>query len=309
MQALGTATHQSHKCPENGSTTIQVYQYTIMVVITTLASTLLIQLGYFLWKISAEGQPRIGGASALEVARALVTDWRWMLGFGATSLGWVLFVQATALGDISLVQPLMSAGDLLLVVMAVVFLRERMVRVEWAGVLLTVMGAVALAWEAESTHSASFGGLRLAFLLGIAAVIAAGLLLVNRQSRRPEVLLALVVGLCFGAGSMLTKALTVDFSSPGQTILTWKILLNPLLIAVVLANVAGLVLLQAAFQRGRASVIVPLQLAMANALTVVAGIVVFAENITSLRATGIVLIVAGTALLHLKPEPVPNDSA
>jgi uncharacterized membrane protein len=89
--------------------------------------------------------------------------------------------------------------------------------------------------------------------------------------------------------------------------MSWAILLNPLLLAVVLANVAGLVLLQAAFQRGRASVIVPLQLAMANAITVLAGVLVFAEHITPLRAAGIVLIVVGTTLLQFKPSSSPED--
>jgi drug/metabolite transporter (DMT)-like permease len=279
----------------------------MIVVITTLAATLLIQLGYFLWKVSAEGQPKIGGASTAIVVKALVTDWRWMLGFAATSGGWVLFVQATALGDISLVQPLMSAGDLLLVVMAVVFLKERLIRIEWVGILLTVLGAVALAWEAENSNVTSFDGMRLVILLGITAVLGGALLLANRRTHRPEVLLAVVVGLCFGAGSILTKALTVDSSASGQTILTLAIVFNPMLLAVVLANVIGLVLLQAAFQRGRASVIVPLQLAMANALTVLAGIVIFAEHITSLRAAGIVLIVLGTAMLHLKPSSERQD--
>ena len=84
--------------------------------------------------------------------------------------------------------------------------------------------------------------------------------------------------------------------------MTWAILVDPLLLAVVLANVAGLVLLQAAFQRGRAAVIVPLQLAMANAITVVAGILIFAEHITPVRALGIALIIGGTILLHVKPH-------
>ena len=273
------------------------------VVLVTLAATLLIQLGYFLWKISADGQPKIGGAPVGQVVRALVTDWRWMLGFAATTVGWVLFVQATALGDISLVQPLMSAGDLLLVILAVAFLKERLVRVEWVGVLMTVLGAAALAWEAEDSHVAAFDGMRLLVLLATIVLAGGALLLANRRSHRPEILLALVVGLCFGAGSVLTKAMTVKFSGPGQTVMTWAILIDPLLPAVILANVLGLVLLQAAFQRGRASVIVPLQLAMANAITVLAGIVIFAEHITILRAAGIVLIVGGTVLLHLKPQP------
>jgi len=279
------------------------------VVLTTLAATLLIQLGYFLWKLSAEGQPKIGGAPVRQVVRALLADWRWVLGFVATSLGWVLFVQATALGDISLVQPLMSAGDLMLVILAVVFLNERMVRAEWAGVLLTVLGAVALALEAEDIRVAGFDGLRLGILLGATVLLAGTLLLANRRLHRSEVLLGLVVGLCFGAGSILTKALTAESAGSGQSVMSWAILSNPLLVAVVLANAAGLVLLQAAFQRGRASVIVPLQLAMANAITVLAGILVFAEHITPLRATGIVLIVLGTTLLQLKPSSVQNNPA
>jgi uncharacterized membrane protein len=273
----------------------------MLVVLTTLAATLLIQLGYFMWKLSAEGQPKIGGAPALVVARALVTDWRWMSGFAATSFGWVLFVQATALGDISLVQPLMSAGDLMLVIMAVVFLKERMTAIEWAGVLLTVLGAVALAFEAEDMQVVVFSGTRLVVLLGFTALAAGALLLANRRSQQPEVLLALVVGLCFGAGAILTKALTATASGPGQSVMTWAVLLNPLLLAVVLANVMGLVLLQAAFQRGRAAVVVPLQLAMANAITVLAGVLVFAEHITLLRGAGILLIVVGTTLLQFKP--------
>ena len=66
------------------------------------------------------------------------------------------------------------------------------------------------------------------------------------------------------------------------------------------ANVAGLVLLQAAFQRGRAAVI-PLQLAMANAITVAAGILIFNENVTALRALGIGLIIGGT-VVHIRPH-------
>ncbi len=274
----------------------------MLVVLTTLAATLLIQVGYFLWKLSAEGQPKIGGAPAMAVAKALLTDWRWVLGFVATSVGWVLFVQATALGDISLVQPLMSAGDLMLVLMAVVFLKEHLVRIEWAGVLLTVLGAVALALEPEGAPVTGLDGMRLAVLLGITVIIAVALLLATRRARRPEMMLAVVVGLCFGAGSVLTKALTVVSTAPGQSVMTLSLLLNPLLIAVVLANVAGLVLLQAAFQRGRAAVIVPLQLALANAVTVLAGVVVFAEHITLLRGSGILLIVVGTTLLQLKPS-------
>ncbi len=272
------------------------------VVLVTLASTLLIQVGYFLWKVSADGQPKIGAASTMEVVKSLATDWRWVLGFVATSLGWILFVQATALGDISLVQPLMSAGDLMLVIMAVVFLRERLGLAEWVGVLMTVFGAVALAWEPETSGLADFSRSGLMLLLAVAAVAGAVLLLVNRKAQRPEVLLAMVVGLCFGSGAVLTKAMTAEFSGSGNNLISWIVLIDPYLPGVILANVLGLVMLQAAFQRGRASVIVPLQLALANVITVIAGLAIFGEQITVLRGFGILLILGGTACLHVRPH-------
>ncbi len=264
----------------------------MLVVLTTLAATLFIQSGYFLWKLSADRQPKIGKVAFRHMMASLLTDWRWVLGLLATIVGWILFVQATALGEISLVQPLMSAGDLLLVLMAVVFLKERLSKKEWLGLALTVIGAAALSWNAETRIAQTSGGLRLAMLMTLLFIAACGLLLARRFFVKTEITLAVVVGLAFGAGAVLTEALTAQ--SP---VITSDILLNPLLIGVIGANAAGLVALQAAFQRGRASVVIPVQLAIANAITVLAGALVFFEDIGLMRGAGISLTIAGTAFL------------
>lgn len=280
----------------------------MIVVLVTLLATLFIQCGYFLWKLSADGQPRIGSASFVTVFRALVCDWRWVLGFFCTVAGWILFVQATALGDISLIQPLMSSGDIFLILLAVIFLRERLNFVESIGIFLTVLGAVLLALEAEESHPGVEHGLTLLLLLGCLALIAAGLLATVRKSSRPEVHLAMAVGLFFGVGATLTEAMTASSAASGPAKISWSILLEPLLLGVVIANMIGLVLLQAAFQRGRAAVVVPLQLAIANAVAVLAGIIVFGEQITFLRGAGIGLIVAGTGLIQVKRSSTGGES-
>ena len=118
--------------------------------------------------------------------------------------------------------------------------------------------------------------------------------------------MGLAVGLAFGAGAVLTEAMTTLRATAGLTALEWSIVLDPMLAAVVAANVAGLVLLQAAFQRGRASVIVPLQLAVANGVTVLAAVTAFDEAVTVGRTMAIAVIVAGTALLHLRPPRAPG---
>lgn len=279
------------------------------VILTTLAATFFIQLGYFLWKLSADRQPRIGQTPIGTLIVAFATDWRWVSGLLATIAGWLLFIQATAIGEISLVQPLMSVGDLLLVLLAVLFLHERLNRREWLGLALTVIGATLLSWQAEPKPARSNDGNALIWLM-LCVGIAAGLLLQwSRRKQRVEAILAIVVGLAFGAGATLTEALTAASSSasaePG---LSWPALLQPLLLLVIGANVAGLVCLQAAFQRGRASVIIPIQLAVANGLTVLAGMVVFSEHVDPLRGVSIITIIIGTALLH-RPEAEIHPTA
>ena len=55
------------------------------VLLIALAATTLIQCGYFLWKISADDdQPKFGEASMAAVVRALISDWRWVLGLALT---------------------------------------------------------------------------------------------------------------------------------------------------------------------------------------------------------------------------------
>jgi uncharacterized membrane protein len=265
------------------------------VVLTTLLATLLIQIGYFFWKMSAPNQPQFGEAPFKKVILALLSDWKWVTGFISTTIGWVLFVKATSIGDISLVQPLMSAGDLLLILMVVVFLKERLGFYEWIGVLITVIGAAFLTYEANDNLISNFNMTNILILFG--SIIFLGIFLFIKRKNKLvslEVSLAFIVGLCFGSGAILTKAMTSNYLTP------MSLLINPILPFVIIANVIGLILLQAAFQQGRASVIVPIQLAMANLITVLAGIIVFAENITFIRLIGISLIIGGTIFLQFK---------
>lgn len=275
------------------------------VVLITLTATFAIQLGYFLWKIAADSLPRIGEAGIGKIIRGFLFSWQWMLGLVATIVGWLFFIKATDLGDVSLVQPLMSIGDLFLVLLVVVFLHERLTKVEWIGLALTVVGAMCIASEAELIKPVSIDWFRLALFLVIITVCLFGLLLRTKHARRPEILLAISVGIGFGAGAVLTKLMTAYIALNGQELESMALLFNPILPFMVAANVAGLALLQVAFQRGRAAVIIPVQLSVVNALAVVAGALVFLETISALRLSGIGFIVVGTVFLHRTGEANP----
>ncbi len=270
----------------------------MQVVLITLAATLLIQCGYFLWKLTADALPEVGKAPLPAVVAGFLGNAKWMLGLIATIVGWLLFIKATDLGEISVVQPLMSVGDVFLVILAVTFLHERLTRGEWLGLAITVVGAVALALETEVTTPSGIAWPRLALFLAI--VLAAGAFMLARgwRSRHGEVPLAIAVGIGFGLGAVLTKLMTAYIALNGMELESSAFLLNPILPFMILANVAGLVLLQVAFQRGRAAVIVPVQLSVVNGIVVLSGYLVFAETLAWSRLFAIALIVLGTAWLH-----------
>nr|AEQ20543.1 putative membrane protein [uncultured bacterium CSLC3] len=279
------------------------------VVLITLLATFAIQLGYFLWKVAAVSLPRIGEVALPRVIHGFLKNGKWLLGLIATTIGWLLFIKATDLGEISLVQPLMSIGDLFLVILAVAFLHERLLRLEWVGLAVTVAGATILSLEAEVVKPFAIDWYRLAAILALATAAWAGLCSAGMRSQRPETPLAVAVGIAFGAGALLTKLMTAYITLNGQHLESAAFVLNPVLPFMVAANVAGLALLQVAFQRGRAAVIIPVQISVANGLVVLAGALVFGETISMLRLVSIGLIIAGTGLLQFRTHVQTQSAA
>lgn len=275
----------------------------MQLILTTLAATLSIQSGYFLWKIAADSLPRISTGSSGSVFGRFLTSWQWLLGSALAIVGWILFIKATDLGEVSIVQPLMSVGELYLVLLAVVFLGERLTAVEWFGLALTVLGAVTLSSQAREVAPVGIHWDRMWILGVFGAVSILGLTIFGRRARRPEIPLAIAVGIGFGLGAVLTELMTAYLTLTGQELGSAASVLNPILPFMVGANVAGLLVLQLAFQLGRASVIIPVQLSVLNSLVVLAGALVFSEAITPLKSVGIALIIAGAGLLHAPKKP------
>ena len=75
------------------------------------------QLGFFFWKLAADKLPKFNEVSVKTSIGSLLTNSKWLIGTAATTVGWVLFVKAMDLGDISVVQPIMSTGAVIIVLL------------------------------------------------------------------------------------------------------------------------------------------------------------------------------------------------
>lgn len=275
------------------------------VIVVTLSATLAIQLGYFLWKLALDSMPKLEKASAKVPVTAFLRNRLWISGTCSAAIGWLLFVKAADIGQVSFVQPLMSVGDVFLVGLAVLFLHERLQRREWIGLVVTILGAALLSTEAEEVAAAAIRWSPMVATSGAGALICAALVVLGMRSDRPELPLAAAVGVAFGIGAILTKLMTSYIADSGQRLESAAFALNPVLPFMVAANFAGLGLLQVAFRHGRASIVIPVQLAVLNVVVVLGGVLVFAESVSGLRLFSVLLILAGTAVLHSGTKSAP----
>ncbi len=91
-------------------------------------------------------------AKPAEMAGFTARTW-WFLAFSgvATGLSWLCYFRALQLGDASRVAPVDKLGVVFVIVLAAVFLKEKMTLQHLCGGLLIAAGAVILAWKSQGT--------------------------------------------------------------------------------------------------------------------------------------------------------------
>jgi drug/metabolite transporter (DMT)-like permease len=159
--------------------------------------------------LDARQVPQEHGLHPTLLAR-LVRRRRWLAATGLAFAGWPFHLLALGLAPLSLVQPTLALGLVLLLYLGHRVLGEQVGRAEVAAVLVVVGAVAVLAWAApaETTHHA--GAPRLALGLIPLAVLALTPLLMPRMGRKPPpALLAFAAGAAY-AFTGVTSKLVVD---------------------------------------------------------------------------------------------------
>ncbi len=272
-----------------------------------LLSTAALSYGFYLQHAAAGQAPALSLRHPLASLASLFRSWRWLAGFGTGLAGWALYIAALRFAPLSLVQAT-SAGGVGLLALLVRLGGGSLARPDRVAVGASVAGLLllGLSLPAGTAHGAPPGWvapltwtLISVLLAGIAAGPAARLL-------RPGAGLAVAAGLLYSAGDVATKA-AVGGTRPA------------LLFAGLVLACHGLafVALQLAFQRGTALATAGVSTLLTNAVPILAGVAVFAEQMPGgaagvLRGLGFAGAVAGGALLAAGGRtggPVPAGEA
>ena len=242
---------------------------TIVALVLALASTVLISLAYLREHDAAAALPILSIRRPLQSARALLTDRSWLLGFGMESVGFLLYAAALALASLALVQSVAAGGIGVLAYVSARVTRRRLSRRERAGVLLSVLGLVALGVSLAGGSEEGGQGSLVAIVLWLGATAAAAVLVLafGRKMIGLAVAFGIAGGLFFSLGDVSTKIAT-----EGGARIVFAI---PLIIGYTL----GTWLLQLGYQRGAALTVAGLATLFTNAVPIAAGTIVLDEPV------------------------------
>jgi hypothetical protein len=272
---------------------------TAVALILALLSTTITNLAYLREHDAAAALPVLSMRRPLHSLQLLLADRSWLLGFAMETGGFLLYAAALALASLALVQSIGAGGIGLLAYVSARMSGRHLSRRELSGVLLSVLGLLALAVSLVGGSGEGRRGSTTTILvwLGTSGALAVLVLLLGRALLGVAVAAAVAGGLFFSIGDISTKVATQGGARIGFVLLLF------------LGYTLGTVLLQVGYQAGGALTVAGLATLLTNALPIAAGTILLAEPVPSgafggVRVLAFAAVTAGAFLLA-RPEMRP----
>jgi hypothetical protein len=277
---------------------------TAVGLVLALASTTLTNLAYLREHDAAAELPVLSMRRPVHSARLLLEDRSWLLGFAMESAGFLLYAAALSLASLALVQSVAAGGIGILAFAAARLAHRQLSRRELSGVVLSVVGLVALAVSLAGGSGQGSGGATGPILiwLGATAGAAALVLVLGRRTLGVAVSNGVAGGLFFSLGDISTKLVTQGGARVG------------FLLTLVLGYTLGTALLQVGYQAGGALTVAGIATLLTNALPIAAGAVILDEPVPGgalggLRVLAFAAVIIGAVLLARPQKPAEARAA
>ena len=231
----------------------------------------------------------------------LATRRRWLLGPLLVTLGWTLQAGALLFAPLTVVQPALAAGLLLLLFIGARLLHEHVGGRELAATAAICVGLAGLAVAAPRHTVTQATPLEIALALTVVGVAALAPYLLTQLGRPPGVSVVFSSGLAYAWCGMATKLLS-DALASGAWIpaVAWAL-------ATAAAAGVGLLSEMTALQTRPATRVAPIVLVVDISVAVAFAVLVVGErwDVTALGAAGVLvavaLVTAGAAVLASSP--------
>src|SRR6267154_2150371 len=211
---------------------------TAVAIVLALLSTTITNIAYLREHDAAAALPVLSMRRPVQSLQLLLSDRSWLLGFAMESVGFLLYAAALSLASLALVQTIGAGGIGVLAYLSARLSGRHLSRRELSGVILSVLGLLALAVSLAGGSGEGGKGSTAGILVWLGATAAA----------------AFAGGIFFSIGDISTKVATQG-GTRALFVLT-----------LLLGYTGGTILLQLGYQRGGALTVAGLATLLTNAL-------------------------------------------
>jgi len=277
----------------------------VLVLILAVSAACCLGFGFVLQQNAAQRAP-LSDFLSPRLLLDLMQVPRWLGGIALMVAGMALGAIALSQGEISLVEPLLATNLLFALALSRKQTRQPLGRQGWTGLALLAGGVTAFIVAGEPRGGTAVSDPFRHWLI-IGAMVGLALLLTTyaRRSRlsAAPVLLALAAGLLYGVQDALTRVSGERFTQGGLTELVtgWQ----PYGVAAL--GVAGLILVQSAFETAPLRMSLPALTAAQPLAGILCGVGFLGDRLRTdtgalaWEAAGLAAIVGGIVLLGLHP--------
>jgi drug/metabolite transporter (DMT)-like permease len=268
----------------------------------------------------------LGQMATLDIRRvprlviSLLASRAWLAGFAFMLAGLACQTIVLTFEPVSVAQPVLASGVVLVLVLSRLVLRERLRGNETWCVAAIAVAVVLLALSASGTEESHYANPGWMAAVMVPSIVLGLLVAVGSlRARRPGAAVSAVwagvgTGLLYGVAALAIKALSgILVRHQTAAGLVTGVISSPYLYVLGGCLAVAMLLFQAALQAGRASIVIPVSNVTGSTYFIIAGTWLFHEHLPAspgklvLRLAGIALAaLVVVALSRQVPEPVPG---
>jgi drug/metabolite transporter (DMT)-like permease len=276
-----------------------------LAIAIAITAALLLNYAIYLQKKAVVSLPEVKAKLSWTTIKAFITNGPWLLAQVVNVSGFVLYSVALALAPVSVVEPIIASGVVLLAYLAIRNLGEVPRKIDLVAMGASVLGVILLGVSlAEGLpkdvlrHPVEIWFIA-AVLLSLAIVIP---VLMRKGSGNTQAAgLGISVGLFFGMAAVFQRLLMLNLGHD------WA-LVGVFVVACIATYLPAFIILQAALQKGMAMIVAPIYNGLMEFVPIILGMLVLNEGFPQnnvlrvFRVLAFVLILTGTVILSQRAE-------
>lgn len=277
-------------------------------LLVALAAAVVYTVGLSVEQRALHGSESISVNRPLHLAKVLLGNPRWVFGCFFAALGSVGLIVSLGLTPVSVAQPAFAAGVACTLLVVTLASGERITRGEYValGIMPVALGLLSLSTAdgAETGTTADTPWLITVSVTTVVACVAVMWIAGGRGAYVSAAAMGAAAGLAQGSAGLQGKGLGGLLADHGLVDAVVPALLSPYPYLYVLGWAVGIVLFQTSMQRSRASITAPVSNVVGNVFMVVAGTLLFGEQLPQdpfmlgLRIGGFVLTLVVVVLVR-----------